>query len=330
MTRRFSRGRRAGETKRTTAADGARHTRARPWATALLTVALLTAAALASALVPTALRAQVPTLDRVDSLIAHGQYPTARATLDGWFSARDQFDVPGSDMARALMLRARLAPDPGAAEPDYLAIVLGYPTSEHAAEALLRLGQGLLAAGDAGRAAAYLERLVSDYPGRPQRTPGLLWLARARSATRRYEEACSAAREGLRDGRDPDLTAMLRVEAGASCGVAAGEPARPAERSAPAPTPQARPGPVAGESADGAFAVQAGAFRYRESATALMERLRAAGFESRLVRVPANQLLRVRIGRFQDHAAASRLVERLKAGGFDALVVSNVREETEP
>ncbi|NIP81052.1 MAG: hypothetical protein GWM90_18270, partial [Gemmatimonadetes bacterium] len=108
------------------------------------------AVAVATVFAPgTTAHGQVPTLDRVDSLVTAGDYASARSTLERWCSARDEFDVPGSDMARALMLRGQLAPDPESAEPHYLALVLGYPTSDHAPEALLRLGQALLAAGDA-------------------------------------------------------------------------------------------------------------------------------------------------------------------------------------
>ncbi len=318
----------------------------------LAALALLTAAA-----APPAALAQVPTLSRVDSLVVAGQYADARTTLGRWWSARDQFDVPGSDMARALMLRARLASDPDDAEPDYLAVVLGYPTSTHAPEALLRLGQGLLATGDAARSAAYLERLVADYPGRPQRLPGLLWLARAQTAARRPAAACNAARSGLQDARDPDLAAMLRAEVETACALAAADPApgdaaaagavagradRPADRTdRPAATPQPRPvtpearpaprdmetGPV---TAAGDWSVQTGAFRYRASADALMERLREAGHSPRLVLVPRNDLLRVRIGRFPSQDDAVRLVNRLRSQGFEALPVRDAAEERRP
>lgn len=267
--------------------------------------------------------AQVPTLDRVDSLVTAGQYDDARAILDQWWSARDEFDVPGSDKARALMLRAQLAPDPEEAEPDYLAVVLGYPTSPHAPEALLRLGQGLLSTGDATRAAAYLERLVADYPGRPQRTTGLLWLARANTAARRPAAACGAARQGLQSTDDPDLRSMLQVEAGASCGIAQSAPAEePAEGPAEEPdTPEA---------AAGEFAAQTGAFRYRRSADELIEQLQENGHQPRLVNVLRKDFLRVRIGRFETSEEAERLVDQLRNQGFDAVVVSDADEEIEP
>lgn len=295
--------------------------------------------------VPAAAHAQVPTLGRVDSLVTAGEYESARSTLERWWSARDQFDVPGSDMARALMLRGRLAPDPKTAEPDYLAVVLGYPASSYAPQALLRLGQGLLTTGDAARAAAYLQRLVADHPGRPERLEGLLWLSRASTAARRPAAACSAARAGLEDARDPDLTAMLRAEVEVSCTTAAGAATDVA--GAPAPgvaTPPAtgpvtppRTEPASGApnrevpvSATGDWAVQTGAFRQRTGADALMERLRSAGFSSRLVLVPRNDLLRVRVGRFASRDEAARVADRLRRQGFEALPVRDAAQERQP
>lgn len=296
-----------------------------------LAPALLAIAALAAASTGAA---QVPTLDRVDSLIAAGHYDDARATLDRWWSARESFQVPGSDQVRGLLLRARLQPDPAAAETDYLTIVLGHPTSPHAAEALLRLGQGLLAKGEPARAAGYLQRLAADYPGRTQRTAGMLWLARAQSAARNSAAACRAARDGLADaGADPDLAAMLRLEAAASCSLAAADEPPPTQPRPAQPRPQeARPtaGAPAAAAATGDFAVQTGAFRYREGADALMARLREAGFEPRAVRVPVNDLLRIRVGRFATADQARQVVDALRRAGFDALVVSDAARERAP
>lgn len=306
--------------------------------TAIAAVAIIAAPAAAQ-------DAQVPSLEAVDSLIAAGAYDDARANLGRWWSAREAFDVPGSDRARALVLRARLQPEPAAAEADYLAVILGYPTSDQAPEALLRLGQGLLATGQAARAAGYLRRLAADYPGRPQHTLGMLWLARAETAARNPRAACAAAREGLADaGPQPDLAAMLRLEEAASCaigGPAAGQagqiaPARetpaPAGGSPPPParaTPEPPASGVAGEPA-GSWAVQTGAFRYRDGADALQARLEAAGYDARAVLVPNSTLLRIRVGRFATAGEAAALRDRLRAAGFDAVVVRDADRERVP
>lgn len=281
--------------------------------------------------------AQTPTLPRVDSLVTAGDYDAARTALDQWWSARGSSDAPGSDKARALLLRAKLQTDPDAAESDYLALVLGYPASPLAPEALLRLGQGLLATGDASRAAAYLHRLTADYPGRPERPAGFLWLARANAAIGEYEAACRAANTGLTDARDPQVVGLLRIEAGTVCSSTA-QADWPTDGqagltgAAPGATPGAeRRTPATGLARlSGEWAVQTGAFRQRSSASALMERLRRAGYSPRLVLVPRSDLMRVRVGHFTAAGPASELLTRLRNDGFDAVVVRDADQEREP
>ena len=253
-------------------------------------------------------------LERAESLVAAGQYDEARAIL----AALEKVDAAPALRARSLLLRARLAPDPFAAEKDYLAVVLGHPGTPEAAAALLALGQGLLAAGDIDRAISYLQRLDTDYPGSAEHPIGLLWLARAHRADGDLAQACRAARAGTRVvAADAELSALLALEESATC--------KPAEAAPPEPTPAPAPTP------SGAYAVQSGAFRQRQGAEALAARLRRAGHEPRLVYVAGSQLLRVRVRRFQNAKAADALAQSLRKAGFAAIVVNDVaRERTEP
>ncbi|MGH7444500.1 MAG: tetratricopeptide repeat protein [Longimicrobiales bacterium] len=156
-------------------------------------------------LVPFALAALLPhdaqaqDLARIDTLIAHGRFTDARASLAHWRelhpAATD--NATADQQAHALMLTGRLASAASAAHEAYLALVLGYPTSAHAAPALLRLGQGLLASGQPERARGYLERLARDYPNATDRGAALLWLARAQRAVGRATAACATVRDAL-------------------------------------------------------------------------------------------------------------------------------------
>lgn len=246
-------------------------------------------------------------VDRVETLVAAGEYADARALLERWWQRVSGGEhAEAAIRARALLLRARLAVEPRSAEQDYLAVVLGHPTTPQAAEALLALGQGLLATGDIARAVAYLERLVADYPASPQRGPGLVWLARARRANGNDSGACAATRRGLMDpAADSDLAPLLRIEEAASCRATAMAPAVP-ER----------------------FTIQSGAFREHRGAAALAASLRKAGFEPRLVFLPGSPpLVRVRVGRFPAAAAAEEHARRLRAAGFTVLVVDDATRE---
>ncbi len=254
-----------------------------------------------------------PALDRVDSLVAAGDVAGARASLDRWFAAAPA-SGPADARARALFLRAELTPRFAAAEKDLLAVVLGYPTSPQAPDALLRLGQGLAAAGDRERAAGYLRRLVADYPSSPRRAAGYVWLARSLQG----KEACAAARDGLAAATaDVEAERLLRAEREAACGsgARAGSAATTAA-SVPAPARAA-----------GRYAVQLGAFRDGEHAEALAARARRLGYEPRIVTVGNGSLLRVRVGRWSTQGPAGAAVRSLHDAGLEAALVDDVSAE---
>mgnify|MGYP001099389940 CR=1 FL=1 len=273
--------------------------------------------------------AQPPSLDRAEELIAQGDYAAAREVVDRWWREEPAASPEAlrAGRPRALLLRARLATDAVEAERDYLALALGHPSSPEAAVALLRLGQGLLASGQAERAVTYLERLATDHPNSPDRAVGLLWLARARRRAGRIDAACQAANQAEESrGLGPDLAALIRSERVASCRrIADARP--PAGRQAEPPTRTAAARSEPSAATTGTFAAQAGAFRDRSGAETLAAQLRRAGFEPRLVRVPGSSLVHVRVGRFSNAAEADALVARLRAAGFPALVVRDAGSE---
>lgn len=283
-------------------------------------------------LAATSAHAQDATLARVDSLTSSGRLSEARSTLAAW-RARHPTGSPAADPAahaQALFLEGRLATDGAAAIDSYLALALAYPTSGLAPAALLRLGQGLLASGDAPRAAAYLERMTTDYPRASERPAGLLWLARAHAAARRTDRACTAARSGLQaTTADPAILALLRVEEEDACRVAEPQAQPPAARTDPTPPPPARAEPPAPaqQRADARFAAQAGAFRDHDAARALAQRLARAGFDARVVLLDGSALARVRIGRFTRAADAEAEAARVRARGFEAIVIDDVPRE---
>ncbi|MBI4545020.1 MAG: SPOR domain-containing protein [Gemmatimonadetes bacterium] len=264
---------------------------------------------------PVAALPQAGAVERAEALARAGDYAAARSALARWWQEAAAAAAPadGGLHARALLLRASLATDRDTAQADYLALVLGYPTAPQASEALLRLGQGLLAAGDTSRGLAYLERLAADYPQSPSRAAGLLWLARAYAAGRQGEEACRAAARGLAaPSSDADLVTMLRAEERRHCLAVR-----------PAPAPPAR-------AAAARYAVQAGAFRARAGAEKIASELRSAGFEPRIVYVAGSELIRVRVGRFGSRADADALARRINAAGLEGFVVADAGAERAP
>jgi hypothetical protein len=215
------------------------------------------AIALALVLAATTAHAQDTALDRVQNLINTGRLTDARNTLAQWERTHGDptSNASTADRARALYLTGVLSTDPAAAEDAFLNVVLSYPSSAVAPEALLRLGQGLYTAGETQRAITWLQRLQSDYPPSTARETGALWLARAQLAHGAAADACGTARESLAATTNPNLRTLIEIERDRACAesggaathaVVAATPAAAATAAAPATsTAAAAPPPTA-------------------------------------------------------------------------------------
>lgn len=294
------------------------------------------------------LGAQTPTLAKTDSLIAAGHYDEARQTLQHWKRTYPA-GTPMSDStrARSIMLEARLTPEIAQAQELLLAIALTHPTTRHAPEALLRLGQSFAAAGDHRRARNYLDRLVSDYPRSELRPYAVVWLARSQVALGSATQACTLVRNAL---RQPSLSTeesqLLKIEEPAACNAQQRSVAAAAESSS---TPRSTATRESGSSSQPArttagaaqntrtassssttparFALQAGAFRDVQGARDLVQRLQRANYRSRIVTVPGTNLYRVRVGSWTTRDAAVRELAELRAKRFTAIIVDDAARE---
>src|SRR3954469_7160128 len=75
-------------------------------------------------------------LDRAETFAADGKYAQARSALAQWWTTHKTAKAAdGPQLARALLLRARLTMNPDSAERDYLSIVLEHPSSPQTPEA---------------------------------------------------------------------------------------------------------------------------------------------------------------------------------------------------
>ena len=165
-----------------------------------------------------------------------------------------------------------------------------------------------------------LRRLVLEFPGGPFSDDALLRLAQS-----------ADLRGDLRQAHT-HYTALLRGYP-ASPFVPAAEvwlrtrgPEVEALGPEPPPGVAAIPSPASPEGAGG-ISVQVGAFRSLDGARSLAERIRNAGFQPRVVRVPGTDLVRVRVGRFEDRPGADRLKGELEQAGFEATIVTDARSE---
>jgi cell division septation protein DedD len=284
-------------------------------------------------------RAQDAALDRVQNLAATGRFTEARNMLEQWERsfADPRSSATPSDRARALYLRGVLSTDPKDAEEAFLAVALSYPSSSSAPGALLRLGQGLLATGEANRAVAYLERLRADYPGSPHRETGWLWLARAHMAAGSPVAACAAAREGITQASSANLVTLLELERDNTCAVQReapfpttqvavdpdpNEPQRPAAR--PQTAAPAAPAPAAARDEPSATRAPVPAAAPTPATTPAPTPATPTPATTPAVRrdaPPAAAQFAVQAGAFRERAAAESIARELRAQGFDARVV---------
>jgi cell division septation protein DedD len=291
---------------------------------------LLTLIASATLATPRSAHAQ-DALDRVQNLIATGRFTEARSTLQQWETAHGdpRSNAGPGERARALFLRGALSTDAREAEDAYLSVVLSHPSSSVAPEALLRLGQGSLTAGDPRRAVGYFERLRNDYPGAVQQQTAWLWLARAQHAAGAAATACSTARNGAAAVTDMNMRMLLELERDRTCapGAQIGDSPFTAPTRAAAPQQQAAAPAEAAAPIHGEFAVQTGAYREYSSANNIASQMRARGFDVRVVLVGDSPLHRVRFGAFATNAEANAAARAIRDAGFATIIVSDVQFE---
>ena len=257
-------------------------------------------------LIPRPGLAQNP-LDRVEMLMGQGRIIMARDVLQEWLEGEGS-SAGRMDRQRGVWLRGLLTVDPDMAALDFRRLVLEFPGGPYSDDALLRLAQRAHRFGDLPGAYAHYSALARDYPSSPYRARAVAW-------TRDHGEAARAA-------------AAAASSAAASSTAASPAAATPGISTAPLPIledDESRVVPGPGDS----LSVQVGAFRNLDGARSLASVLRASGYQPRLVRVAANDLIRVRMGRFSRRQEATRLLQELVEAGFEAAVVMDAHVEEE-
>lgn len=269
------------------------------------------AAALLAGLAAGALPAsgQSSELDRAEELARLGRVEEARQILTAWW-AGPRTAAPARELQRGLWLRGRLTVDPAQAELDFQRIVVLYPSSPYAPQALFRLAQSAHARGDAEAARGHVAALVRDYPNSPSRQQAEAWLSAAGPAPPREGGAQAPA-----------------AGAGTAAASAGGAPAATGRDSATAVIRPSTGRPPAPAETVLDWSVQFGAFSDEDRAFDLHRDLVAAGLAARLVRVQGSVFVHVRLGRFATREEASRQLEEVTRRGFSASVVRDDRPE---
>src|SRR5690349_17005411 len=165
-------------------------------------------------------------------LVSQGQGAAGRALIDSLLATMP----PGSpEHAEGLFWRAVTAAKAEDAERDYLRIVIEYPLSGRAEDALIRLAELEMMRGDRMRAQRHLQRLIVEHPNGVSRARASYWLARVFFEGNDLPRACNELNvaRSKAAASDVELRNQVDYQAQRCVGVAVVAPSP----QAPAPAP---------------------------------------------------------------------------------------------
>jgi cell division septation protein DedD len=168
-----------------------------------------------------------PVFTRAQALVSDGNGAAGRALIDSMIAATP----PSAPLyPQALFWRASLAASAADAESDYKHIVVDYPLTAQAPDALLRLAQLELARGDRDAALSHLQRIPRDYPNSRSLARANYWIARVFFEKNDLVNGCAANANALArlDSTEIELRNQIQYQ-GQRCpapgaGVAAQSP----------------------------------------------------------------------------------------------------------
>jgi cell division septation protein DedD len=250
------------------------------------------------------------TLARIEQLTTAGDRAGARALADSLLATLPDSAPRYPD---ALYWRAFASSNAADAERDYLKLIIEYPVSPRAPEALLALAQLEYARGDRTAARRRFDRLLREYPAGPHVARASFWSARLALDEGDRPAACNALAVARRAVSASDVELVNQIDYyAAQCAVA------PADSTA-------RPGDAPPDSAgrtgvpDVEYSVQVAAFSTRREAASMVTRLRQRGFDVRLAGTRAPY--RVRIGRYATREEAAAALERMRRSRVSGIIV---------
>ena len=272
--------------------------------------------------------------ERIRSLVSQGDVAGARRLVDSVLASTAASEAR---FGNALFLRATLTPSADSARRDLLRVVVEYPQSAIMEEALIRLAEIEVSAGDKSSARRHLERLVRDHLATDRGVKAAHQFAEVLLAEGATLPACAVLDSALAHVSSGNIELTNQIAyTGRLCGQAraAAQP-RPVEappnaladsaaiRSPREASPKEGRGNRGAPSGTDGWSVQVAAYAVRGDALRLAARLSARGYDARVTAVAP---FRVRIGRFASRAAALDVVARLKTEKTEAIIVAAERK----
>jgi cell division septation protein DedD len=281
---------------------------------------------------------------RAQQLVADGNGTAGRAIVDSIVAATRE----GSpEYADALYWRATLAESSDRARLDYLRVATGYALAPRAEDALFRLAQIAIEAGDRPSAKKYLSRMAAEHADGHLRAQGAFWtgrlllddgatlpacdaLAQAKAKVAAadvelmnqityYSQPCARAIQQAEAARTDSITradSVIRADSATRADSVTRAAALATKVKGTRKTVEKSSGHTASKGP--AWSAQVAAYTAKEDADRLAAKLTARGYEAR---VTAEKPYRVRIGRFSSRAGAVELADQLRAVKMTAIVV---------
>jgi cell division septation protein DedD len=126
---------------------------------------------------------------RAEQMVREGRGEAGRALVD---SAVTKARAGSAQHGQALYWRASLAADAAEAERGYRRVILEYPATPWAGDALVNLAQLEMARGDQEQALMHLHRFEREYSSHESRARASLWLARLYFDRKNERRACAS------------------------------------------------------------------------------------------------------------------------------------------
>ena len=287
------------------------------------------------------LRATDSVFVRAQALVSDGNGAAGRALIDSMIAVTP----PAAPLyPQALFWRASLAASAADAESNYKHIVVDYPLTPQAPDALLRLAQLELARGDRDAALGHLQRIPRDYPHSKSLARANYWIARVFFEKNDLTNGCAANASALAqlDSTEIELRNQIQYQ-GQRCptpaapNVATQTPAAvnsqtptvntqpTANTTSPAvPTTTTQPAAPATAPRDSVVAKPAEKSEMpSKSTTAIAEKPAAekpAVAQPATAPAMARPEYSVQVAAYKTRADADKLVENLKTRGYEARV----------
>ena len=260
---------------------------------------------------------------RARQLVVNGNGAAGRLLVDSVIAAANPDSAIYAD---AIYWRAALAATSADAERDYKRLVVEYPLSAHAGDALFQLAQLEVARGDRAAATTHLDRFLLENPASDDRGRAGLMLVRVAFDQNEPQHACVALRRTLQDvpATEVELHNQLDyfsprcVNVDSSRAVATAPSRDSTHRDSTAATGARRDTTPALRASKARYTLQVAAYGSKADADALAKRLKARGVDVRVAGTA--RMFRVRIGHYETRAAAAAAARELKAKKIDAFV----------